>query len=366
MRIRLDRPLLALLTASALVVPALAACSADDSDVLWSQRASEEKVTDVVDGIGDDEALALARVAGAPSNIARTPGGATMLAWSVAGMEGERSASAWMSFSPTGQLTASRSTGVLLREGPLAYDGGFLLAGPGDDDPGTPMLVSEAGAVSSSPRVADAPRSARAGDLLLGAYGWPAFRPSDGTFAPLPRDGADHDDGVPPTVLSPAGALTSLGGTVRKLVLSFSADGGRTWDRDTVVLPRSLLIDQAEFYANSERVILLVMDRKYRLAGWLSRATHATGWSLITMPEPTEELATGLVGDRLLITTRTAEDSDEHGGLLVSLADPADVLTVDRHALRASGGRLYSLSPTVTESVDGRTWTDVPLDFSPR
>lgn len=359
MRVRLAPALLL-----SLLAPTLAACSDNEAAVPWTTRASEEKVTDVVDGIGDDEAMALARVAGAPSSIARTPDGATMLAWGVAGMEGEREATAWMTFSPTGRMTGSSSDGSLMTDLPLAYDGGFLMSGPDGAHIGTSVMVSEAGVATTSPRVTAKPRTAKAGDLLLGSYGYPAFRPSDDSFAPLPPDGIDHGGGLPPTILSPSGAVTTLGGTVRRLVFSWSGNGGRTWDHDTVVLPHALVTDQAELYANADRTIMLVHDRKFRLAGWLSRSTGDAGWTTTLLPTPSEDLAIGLVGDRLLITGRVGDGSDAHGGVLVSLADPTDVITVDRHALRASGGRLYSLSPKVSESSDGKTWTDVPLDFS--
>jgi hypothetical protein len=57
---------------------------------------------------------------------------------------------------------------------------------------------------------------------------------------------------------------------------------------------------------------------------------------------------------------------DDKGGTLITITDSADRTEIRREALRASGGKLYSMSPKVAESVDGETWTDVPLHFPAR
>lgn len=325
----------------------------------WVQKADQDEVTDVVDGIGEDDALALAKVGGPPESIVRTPSGATLLAWSVAGMEGERTASAWIAFAPDGTLTGSQSADTFLPAPPAAYDGGFLVAGPDAGDFANPRLVSEDGEVITRTPTLGHPRRVLAGDLVLGGHGGLAYRPTEHTFAPLPVAEEDPLGGMMPTALDGSGAITSISGTVRKPVLLHSTDGGTTWERKAIELPPGLDIDAARLVVDQDRTLVPLVDEKQQTAGWITRSAGEKMWIVTSFDPPFEDAwILGLVGDRVLIAP-----FDGDGGTLVSLADTDDRSEVDRNELRASGGRLYSMSPKVTESADGRTWTDVPLRF---
>lgn len=348
----------------ALLLPLAASACDSGSDVPdgaapWAHKVYKDEVTDVVDGIGVNDALALAKVGGPPESIVRTPHGATLLAWSVAGLEGERTASAWIAFAPDGHVTGSLSADVFLRASPAAYDGGFLVAGSDSGDYTTPLLVSEAGKITTPAPALAEPRPARAGDVILGGHGGAAFRPSDGTFAPLPVAEEDPLGGMMPTALDGSGALTVISGSVRKPALLHSPDGGTTWERKAIELPGGLTIVAERLLTDDRRTLLPLVDAEQRAAGWITRAAGDKTWT-VTSFEPAfgDSWILGLVGERVLIGP-----FDDTGGTLVSLDDTEDRTEIKRDALRASGGKLYSMSPKVTESADGKTWTDVPLEF---
>ena len=329
-----------------------------DGAAPWVTKASDDELAEVADGIGDDDALALARVAGAPG-IVRTPDGATLLTWSESGTEGEWSASAWIAFSPDGEITGSRSSRQFNPASPVAYDGGFLAAGPLDLDLPSPLLISESGKVGTPPAPLARPRPARPGDLVLGGLGGDAFRPSDGTLAPLPEAEKGIEGSLMPTALDGSGALTVLSGTVRRPVLNHSADGGATWERKEIELPPGLTIVADDLFAGQHRTLLPLQDSKSQVAGWITRSTGDAAWTVTSFDPVIEDAQVlGLVGERVLVAP-----FDDSAGMLISLDDTDDRIEVDRKELRASGGKVYSMSPKVTESADGKTWTDVPLQF---
>jgi hypothetical protein len=324
----------------------------------WVNSASGDEVAKVVDGIGGDEAAALARVGGAPG-IVRTPDGATLLWWSVAAMEGERSASAWMVFSPAGKLVGSQSMDQFSPADPAAYDGGFVMAGPPAGDSTNLRVVSESGKIDTSKPVLPHPLRVLEGDVLLAGYGASAFHPREQVFAPIPVAKKDPLGGTMPTVIDGSGAITSIAGTVRKPVLLYSPSGGLAWQRKPIELPKGLTIEADRLLTGPKLTLLPLVNTTQELAGWITRGAGKARWTVTTFsPDFADSWAMGLVGDRVLIGP-----FDDSGGTLVTVADPSDRTEIKRDALRASGGNLYSMSPKVTESTDGTTWTDVPLKF---
>jgi hypothetical protein len=360
MRVPIAPALLAVL----LPLTASACDSPTDSPVAsvpWAHKASDDEAAKVIDGIGADEALALARVADAP-DIARTPRGATLLFFNAGAWDGELSASAWVAFSPDGRVTGSRSARVFSVADAAAYDDGFLVPGPADADQPVPLLVSATGKVSTPPVPLARPRPARAGDLVLGRLGGNAFRPSDGTFAPLPVGAKDPPGGMMPTALDGSGAITAISGPVRKPVFNYSPDGGTTWEHKSIELPPGLTLDSQRMFTGSHRVLVPLVDKTQHTAGWVTSAAGDKRWTVTSFdPINEESWILGLVGDRVLIGP-----FDDKGGTLITITDSADRTEIRREALRASGGKLYSMSPKVAESVDGETWTDVPLHFPAR
>jgi hypothetical protein len=332
--------------------------SAPKASVPWAHKASDDEAAKVIDGIGTHDALALARVADAP-DITRTPDGATLLIFNAGAWQGELSASAWVAFSPDGQVTGSLSASMFSTADAAAYDGGFLVPGPADADRPVPLLVSATGKVTTPPAPLARPRPARAGDLVLGRLGGNAFRPSDGTLAPLPAGAKDPLGGMMPTALDGSGAITVISGPVRKPVFNYSPDGGTTWEHKSVELPRGLTLDSERMFTGQRLTLLPLLDKTQHTSGWVTRAAGDKQWTVTSFdPIDDESWILGLVGDRVLIGP-----FDDKGGTLITVTDSTDRTEIRRDALRASGGKLYSMSPTVTESVDGKTWTDVPLTF---
>jgi hypothetical protein len=357
MRVRVAPALLALLLPLAAGGCDRGADAAEGS-VPWAHKASDDEAAKVIDGIGADEALALARVADAP-DITRTPDGATLLIFNAGAWDGELSASAWIAFSPDGRVTGSLSASMFSTADAAAYDGGFLVPGPADADRPVPLLVSVTGKVTTPPAPLGKPRPARAGDLVLGRLGGNAFRPSDGTFAPLPLGAKDPLGGMMPTALDGSGALTAISGPARNPVFNYSPDGGTTWEHKSIELPHGLSLDSERMFTGSRLTLVPLLDKTQHTAGWVTRAAGDRMWTVTSFdPINEESWVLGLVGDRVLIGP-----FDDKGGTLITVTDSADRTEIKRDALRASGGKLYSMLPKVTESVDGKTWTDVPLTF---
>ncbi len=296
------------------------------------------------------------------ASMARTPGGATMLWHSEMDESGESGTLSWAVYATDGTQVAHDSEPI----GPWrvsAYDGGFLVV-RGDEMPYAPMtLLDEETGASTEPVVQEESRLVRAGDLAVSRVGTWAFRPSDGSVAPFPEPpaaafGSDADSGgMLPTAIDADGALTVLEARISNpRDLYRSTDGGRTWDVESVRLPRGTDLAADEIFASGS-VTALTLLHDGSPSGVL---VYSDGWRVAEFNLSLDDhWVSGLADGRVLVVPRDGLDRPAYIGDDVV---PTRLVEVEAEQLRPLTDGLASMSPEPRVSRDGgQTWEALAL-----